>query len=179
MTPCIGRPIVLEQGFDGRRRFALLFEGGRSPLPFEQNSDRSSTLLDKGLDKGKDRLALAWLITALGAAIFVTIQSFSYVNDVVRASGTTAAVTFDSSQMWVVSAFDGAWVVPALLALFGRSSGNWAMLILGVVLVVSNTLGGVFDGIRDGGHLVFLVLVAVTLPGVFAIAISWRHVQAR
>lgn len=129
------------------------------------------------IDKGQGRLALVWLITAVGAAIFVTIQSFSYVNDFVRAGGATPAVTFDSNQMWVVSAFYGAWIVPALLALVGRSAANWAMFILGGILVILNTLGGVFDGVRDGGHLVLLALLAVTLPGSFAVAMSWRHVR--
>ncbi|WP_072376536.1 hypothetical protein [Hyphomicrobium sp. NDB2Meth4] len=129
-------------------------------------------------DKAQGRLVLAWLITAVGAVIFLTIQSFSFVNEYVRAGGTTPAITFDPSQMWVVSAFYGAWVVPALLALVGGSPANWAMLILGTVLVLLNALGGAFDGLRDGGHLVFLALLAIALPGSFAIAMSWRHVRA-
>lgn len=53
-----------------------------------------------------------------------------------------------------------------------------ALLIFGGILVALSTLSGVFDGIRDGGHLVFLALLAITLPGSFAIALSWRHIRA-
>ncbi|NYH98564.1 hypothetical protein FHX63_001340 [Cupriavidus plantarum] len=41
-----------------------------------------------------DKVALSWLTTAAGAALFVTFQLFFYVNDFVRAHGTTTAITF-------------------------------------------------------------------------------------
>lgn len=40
-----------------------------------------------------DKVALSWLTTAAGAALFVTFQLFFYVNDFVRAHGTTTAIT--------------------------------------------------------------------------------------
>nr|WP_319248549.1 hypothetical protein [uncultured Celeribacter sp.] len=39
-------------------------------------------------------------------------------------------------------------------------------------------LAGVFDGLRDGGHLVGLELLAVTLPGVVALIFTWRHIRS-
>nr|WP_272210210.1 hypothetical protein [Marinicella sp. W31]MDC2876075.1 hypothetical protein [Marinicella sp. W31] len=74
--------------------------------------------------------------------------------------------------------FYGAWVVPPLLALAARRATDWAMLVLGGLLFAMSTLTGVFDGLRDGGHLVALELLAVTLPGVVALIMSWRHIRS-
>lgn len=123
------------------------------------------------------KLALAWFVPALGAAIFVTIQCFSYLNDYVRSGGTMQAITFGPAALWGVSIFYGAWVIPPLLALAGRRATDWAMLVLGGLLFTMSTLAGVFDGLRDGGHLVGLELLAVTLPGTVALIMSWRHVR--
>ncbi|MDF1747497.1 MAG: hypothetical protein P1V34_01340 [Alphaproteobacteria bacterium] len=123
------------------------------------------------------KLALAWLVPAVGAAIFVTIQCFSYLNGYVASGGTMQAITFDPAALWGVSVFYGAWVVPPLLALVGSRSTDWAMLILGGLLFIMSTLAGVSDGLRDGGHLVGLELLAVTLPGVVALIMSWRHIR--
>ncbi|NTH16771.1 hypothetical protein G6L99_32170 [Agrobacterium rhizogenes] len=125
----------------------------------------------------QNRLALLWLITAAGAVLFITIQSFSYLNDYIRAQGVTPAITFDSNGLWMVSIFYGAWIIPALLALVGTSAANWTMLTLGGLLAILNTLAGVFDGIRDGGHIVFTALLCIALPGTFAVAASWRHIR--
>ena len=122
-------------------------------------------------------LALAWLIPAVGAAIFVTIQCFSYLNDYVASGGTMKAITFGPAALWTVSIFYGAWVVPPILALAGKRGADWAMLVIGGVLAAMSTLGGVSDGLRDGGHLVILELLAVTLPGVVALVMSWRHIR--
>ncbi|MGV1787929.1 MULTISPECIES: hypothetical protein [Agrobacterium] len=126
----------------------------------------------------QNRLALFWLTTALGAVLFVTIQSFSYLNDYVRAQGSTPAVTFDAGGLWMLAIFYGVWIVPVLLALIGTSSANWAMLILGGLLATLNTLAGVFDGVRDGGHIAFTALLCIALPGACAIVASWRHIRA-
>ncbi|KND18441.1 hypothetical protein ACVNHC_15290 [Pannonibacter sp. Q-1] len=123
-------------------------------------------------------LALAWLVPAAGAAIFVTIQCFSYLNDYVRSGGTMQAMTFGPAALWGVSVFYGAWVVPPLLALAGRRAADWAMLVLGGLLFAMSTLAGVADGLRDGGHLVALELLAVTLPGAAALLMSWRHIRS-
>jgi hypothetical protein len=53
------------------------------------------------------------------------------------------------------------------------------MLVLGGLLFILSTLAGVADGMRDGGHLVGLELLAVTLPGAVALITSWRHVRAK
>ena len=124
------------------------------------------------------RLALAWLVPAAGAAIFITLQCFSYMNEYFRSGGTMPTITFDSAMLWGASIFYGAWVVPALLALAGRRSADWAMLVCGGLLLTMSTLGGVFDGLRDGGHLVVLELLAVTLPGAVALIMSWRHIRS-
>ncbi|WP_137045075.1 hypothetical protein [Pseudolabrys sp. FHR47] len=128
-------------------------------------------------EKRQSRLSLVWLITAVGAIIYATIQIFSYLNASAGSHGATPALNFTAAQVWVISAFYGAWVIPALLALIDRPTANWVSLIFGGVLVALTTLSGVFDGIRDGGHLVFLALLAITLPGSFAIAMSWRHLR--
>ena len=89
------------------------------------------------------------------------------------------AITFDPAALLVVSIFYGAWVVPPLLALAARRATDWAMLVLGGLLVVLSTLGGVSDGLRDGSHLVALQLLAVTLPGAVALVMSWRHIRSK
>lgn len=123
-------------------------------------------------------LALAWLVPPVGASIFVTIQCFSYINSYVGSGGTMQAITFGPAALFGVSLFYGAWVVPPLLALAGRRATDWAMLVLGGLLVILSMLGGVSDGLRDGIHLVALELLAVTLPGVVAMIMSWRHVRS-
>ncbi|MBS0246716.1 MAG: hypothetical protein JSR61_08855 [Proteobacteria bacterium] len=130
-------------------------------------------------EKRQSRLSLAWLITAVGATIYATIQIFSYLNASAVSHGATPPLNFTAAQVWALSAFYGAWVIPALLALNDRPAANWASLIFGGILVVLNTLSGVFDGIRDGGHLVFLAFLAITFPGLCAIAMSWRHLRNR
>lgn len=130
-------------------------------------------------EKRQSRLSLVWLITAVGVTIYGTIQIFSYLNVYPGAHGATPPLNFTAAQVWAISAFYGAWVIPALLALNDRPVANWASLIFGGILVVLNTLSGVFDGIRDGGHLVFLALLAITFPGSCAIAMSWRHLRNR
>ena len=130
------------------------------------------------IDDNPVKLALAWLVPAVGAAIFVTIQGFSYLNGYVSSGGTMQATTFGPAALWSVSIFYGAWVVPPLLALAGRRAADWAMLVLGGVLFIMSTRAGVSDGLRDGGHLVGLELLAVTLPGVVALLMSWRHIRS-
>ena len=130
------------------------------------------------IDNAPVKLALAWLIPAVGAALFVTIQCFSYLNVYVGSAGTMQAMTFDPAALWGVSIFYGAWVVPPLLALAARRATDWAMLVLGGLLFIMSTLAGVFDGLRDGGHLVGLELLAVTLPGAVALLFTWQHIRS-
>ena len=130
------------------------------------------------IEKKATRLALAWLVPAIGATIFVTIQCFSYLNDYVRSGGTMQVITFGPAALWGVSIFYGAWVVPPLLALAQRRATDWTMLVLGGLLFTMSTLGGVTDGLRDGSHLVALELLAVTLPGAVALVMSWRHIRS-
>jgi len=130
------------------------------------------------IEKKPVNLALAWLVPAVGAAIFVTIQCFSYLNDYVRSGGTMQAITFGPAALWGVSIFYGAWVVPPMLALPGRRVTDWAMLVIGGLLFAMSTLAGVSDGLRDGSHLVALELLAVTLPGAVALIMSWRHIRS-
>jgi len=123
-------------------------------------------------------LALAWVVPSVGAVLFVTLQAFTFLNAYVKSGGTMQAMTFDQPALWAVSVFYGAWVIPPLLALAGTRATDWAMLVLGCLLVALSALGGVSDGLRDGGHLVGLELLAVTLPGVVALITSWRHIRA-
>lgn len=130
------------------------------------------------IEKKPLELALAWLIPAVGAAIFVTIQCFSYLNDYIASGGRLQAITFSPAALLAVSIYYGLWIVPPLLALVGRRATDWPMLVLGSLLVVMNTLGGVTDGLRDGSHLVVLEILAVTLPGAVALIMSWRHLRS-
>ncbi|WP_413204922.1 hypothetical protein [Rhodospirillum sp. A1_3_36] len=130
-------------------------------------------------EKKPTQLALAWLVPAVGAVFFVTIQCFSYLNAYVSSGGTMEAVTFGPVALWGVSLFYGAWVVPPLLALAARRATDWAMLVLGGLLFIMSTLAGVSDGLRDGSHLVGLELLAVTLPGAVALIMSWRHIRPK
>lgn len=123
------------------------------------------------------KVALLWLTTAAGAILFVTFQLFFYVNDFVRAKGGTTAITFDSSALWAFPAYYGLWIVTVLLALSGTRRSNWLALTLGSVLVLLNTLGGVFDGLRDGWHVTFSAIFFITLPGLLAMVTSWRHIK--
>lgn len=127
----------------------------------------------------RNKVALFWLTTAVGAVLFVTLQSFSYVNDYVRAHGATPAITFEAGALWMFSAFYGAWIVTVLLALIGTRTAQWIAMILGGLLVVLNTLAGVFDGLRDGRHIVFSALFFIALPGVCAIVATWRHIKRK
>ena len=144
------------------------------PLPDRVYTDRSFEVVNNSPVK----LALAWLVPAVGAVFFVTIQCFSYMNAYVSSGGKMEAMTFGPAALWVVSIFYGAWVLPPLLALVGARVTNWAMLVLGGLLFFLSTLGGVSDGVRDGSHLVGLELLAVTLPGAVALIMSWRHIRA-
>lgn len=126
-----------------------------------------------------DRVALFWLTTALGTVLFVSFQLFFYVNDFVRAHGTTSAITFNPSILWVFSAFYGSWIATVLLALMGTRKAQRASLGLGSLLVVLNTLGGISDGMRDGWHVAFSAVFFIALPGVFAIAANWRCIKRK
>lgn len=128
-------------------------------------------------DSRQLRLPLVWLITAVGVTIYGMIQIFTYLAHT-GVQEATSPLNFTAAQVWTIAAFYGAWVIPALLALIERRAAHWASLILGGILVALTTLAGVFDGIRDGGHLVVLVLLAVTLPGAVATALSWRRIRA-
>ena len=130
------------------------------------------------IDNMPAKLALAWLIPAIGAAIFVTIQCFSFLNGYVASGGTMEAVMFDPGALWGVSIFYGAWILPPLLALAEKRAADWAMLVLGGLLFIMSTLAGLTDGLRDGPHLVGLELLAVTLPGAVALVMSWRHIRS-
>lgn len=127
----------------------------------------------------QNKLTLFWLTTAVGAVLFLTLQSFSYVNDYVKANGSVPALTFDASALWMFSIFYGAWIVTVLLTLIGTVRSLWTALLLGGFLVFVNSFTGVFDGLRDGGHIAFSALFFITLPGVYAIVATWRHLKQK
>ncbi|MDR9848941.1 hypothetical protein [Herbaspirillum huttiense] len=126
-----------------------------------------------------DQTALFWLATAIGAVLFVSFQLFFYVNDFVRAQGSAPAITFETKMLWMFSAYYGCWIVTVLLALSANRAARWGALILGSLLVVLNTLGGIADGLRDGWHIAFSAMFFISLPGVFAIATTWRHLNRK
>ncbi|MFJ3313973.1 hypothetical protein ACIPLR_01290 [Herbaspirillum huttiense] len=126
-----------------------------------------------------DQTALFWLATAIGAVLFVSFQLFFYVNDFVRAQGSALAITFETKMLWMFSAYYGCWIVTVLLALSANRAARWSALILGSLLVVLNTLGGIADGLRDGWHIAFSAMLFISLPGVFAIATTWRNLNRK
>lgn len=123
-----------------------------------------------------NNVAMFWLTTAVGAVLFVTFQLFFYVNDFVRAHGATPTITFETNVLWMFSAYYGCWIVTVLSALIRTRAAQWFSLVLGGLLVVLNTLGGISDGLRDGWHIAFSAVFFITLPGVFAIVVTWRHI---
>lgn len=126
-----------------------------------------------------NKVALFWLTTAAGVVLFVTFQLFFYVNDFVRAHGATPAVTFEPDVLWMFSAFYGCWIVTVLIALIGTYRAQWFVLVFGSLLVVLNTLGGIADAMRDGWHIAFSAAFFIALPGVFAIATTWRQIKRK
>lgn len=126
-----------------------------------------------------NKVTLFWLTTTVGAVLFVTFQLFFYVNDFVRAQGTVPAITFEPGVLWVFPAFYGSWIVTVLLALIETRKTQWAVLIFGSLLVLLNTLGGISDGLRDGWYVAFSAVFFITLPGLCAIAASWRHLNRK
>lgn len=126
-----------------------------------------------------NKVALFWLTTAAGAVLFVAFQLFFYVNDFVRAHGATPAITFEPDVLWMFSAFYGSWILTVLIALIGTRNAQWVALVLGSLLVALNTLGGISDGLRDGWHVAFSAVFFITLPGVFAIAATWRCIKSK
>lgn len=126
----------------------------------------------------KNKVALSWLTTAVGAVFFVTLQASSYVNDYILAHGAMPAITFDASAYWMFSVFYGIWIITILLALAEGTKAQWTALILGSLMVMLSALGGVFDGIRDGTHIAFAALFFIALPGASAIVASWRHIKS-
>lgn len=124
-----------------------------------------------------NRIALFWLTTAAGAVLFVSFQLFFYVNDLARSHGATPAITFETNVLWMFSAFYGCWIITVLLALIGTRTTQWLALAIGSLLVLLNTLGGISDGLRDGWHIAFSAVLFISLPGVFAIAFTWRTMK--
>lgn len=127
----------------------------------------------------QNKVTLFWLTTTVGAALFVTFQLFFYVNDFVRAQGAAPAITFEPGVLWVFPTFYGLWIVLVLLALLESRRAQWAVLILGSLLVALNTLGGISDGLRDGWYVAFSAVFFITLPGLFAITASWRYLNSK
>jgi hypothetical protein len=125
-----------------------------------------------------NKFAMLWLATAVGVVLFVTLQSFSFVNDYVRSHGSTRAITFEPGALWFFSVFYGLWILTALLAIISTRVTQWIVLILGGTLVCLNTLGGIVDGLRDGGHIAFSAVFFITLPGTFAFASTWRRIKS-
>jgi len=122
----------------------------------------------------RHRVVLLWLTTGLGGLVYATIQSFTYVNGYIAGHGATPALIFDASALWVFAVLYAIWIIPPLLAIASRTTlANWVILLVGGFLVIGSTFGGIFDGFRDGGHIIATALIAITLPGVFALRATW------
>lgn len=126
----------------------------------------------------RQKVALLWLLCGLGNTISAAIQILTFVNHRNDGSGA-ASTTFDAMALWYFGVASSLWIVPALFPLvtWGRAVILGSSL-LGSFLVVTSVVGGVFDGLRDGLHIATTVVLAVALPGVFAMSASWRLFRA-
>ncbi|TWB40638.1 hypothetical protein [Nitrospirillum pindoramense] len=130
--------------------------------------NESATLL-------RHQVALLWVMTAIGSLIYAVMQLLTYLSAYIANHGATPEIVLDAGALWAFAILYVLWLVPPLLAVTVRSgAANWSMLLLGGLLVLGGTLGGIFDGIRDGGHIMATALIAVTLPGVIALRATWR-----
>lgn len=122
----------------------------------------------------RQKLALLWSLCGLGNTIYAAIQILTFVNHRNDGSGA-ASTTFDAMALWYFGVACSLWIVPALFPLI---TWNRPVILgsslLGSFLVVTCVIGGVFDGMRDGLHIAATAVLAVALPGVFAIGASWQ-----
>ncbi len=145
------------------------------PLPIKE-----TIMVEAESLQDRHHAALLWAITGLGGLIHGLIQLCSYVTTFINSHGAQPAVMFDTGAMWVFGIIYAMWILPASIAAVSRRRlGDWFILIIGSLLVVTNALGGVWDGVRDGGYIVVTALVGIALPGFFALKASWRLVRRR
>ncbi|WP_148287807.1 hypothetical protein [Rhodopseudomonas sp. B29] len=125
----------------------------------------------------RQNVALLWLICGLGNTIYAVIQILTLVNHQIDGAGPSTP--FDATALWYFGVACSIWVVPILVPLITTSRVvNWAVALLGSLLVALSVLGGVFDGMRDGLHIAATAAIAVALPGFYAIRSSWRLLRA-
>jgi uncharacterized membrane protein len=125
----------------------------------------------------RQKVTLQWVICGLGNTIYAVIQILTFVNHQTENAG--ASVVFDATALWYFGVACAIWVVPALATLVTTSRvANLATCLLGSLLVAATVLGGVFDGLRDGLHITATAVIAVALPGFYAIRSSWRLSRA-
>ncbi|MEA1672875.1 hypothetical protein [Nitrospirillum sp. BR 11163] len=123
----------------------------------------------------RHQVALLWLMTAIGSLIYAVMQLLTYLSTYIASHGATPAIVLDAGALWAFAILYVLWLIPPVLAVTVRfRAANWSMLLLGGFLVIGGTFGGIFDGIRDGGHIMATALIAVTLPGVIALRATWR-----
>lgn len=120
------------------------------------------------------KAALLWLLGGLGNTIYAVIQILTLVNHQIGSPGTAPTV-FDAIALWYFGVACSIWILPALLPLVtSRRPAGWGSLLLGGLLILATVAGSVADGLRDGFHITATALIAVALPGIFAIQASWR-----
>ncbi|QHO77650.1 hypothetical protein ACH79_38480 [Bradyrhizobium sp. CCBAU 051011] len=127
-----------------------------------------------GVQLARQKAALLWTLCGLGNTIYAAIQILTFVNHQIDSSGTAPTV-FDAMALWYFGVVCSLWIVPPLFPLItsGRAA-NLASPLLGGFLVVTSVAGGLFDGVRDGLHIAATAVLALALPGIFAIRASWR-----
>ncbi|MCA1456080.1 hypothetical protein I6F35_23215 [Bradyrhizobium sp. BRP22] len=127
-----------------------------------------------GAQLARQKAALLWTLCGLGNTIYAAIQILTFVNHQMDSSGTAPTV-FDAMALWYFGVACSLWIVPPLFPLItsGRAA-NLASPLLGSFLVVTSVAGGLFDGVRDGLHIAATAVLALALPGIFAVRASWR-----
>ena len=129
---------------------------------------------EPGDQPARQKAALLWTLCGVGNTIYAVIQILTLVNHQLDTSGT-APPAFDAVALWYFGVVCSLWIVPPLIPLVtsGRAA-NMASTLLGSFLIVTSVAGGLFDGMRDGLHITATAILALALPGVFAIRTSWR-----
>jgi hypothetical protein len=137
------------------------------------------------------RTSILYVATALGGLVFGIAHLFHYVAILASAdthdhgdhnhlSEIVGLAEPNSPMMWMVGVFFLLAVVPIVLPLVATGRvGAWATMVVGAGVVILNVLDGVNHGLTEGAWpILFIAVVGVGVPGVFALWSTWSLVRA-